>query len=165
MSVSSALVVRPFRPEDAPAAAGVVRRNLIEVNSRDYPLEEMVEYAATYGEEKLLGMARDGHSYTLLLDSRVVGCGTIAPRPQDGPDTAILLGIYVLPDLHGAGAGRRIVEALEADEYFRTAKRVIIHASLTAHAFYHHLGYAYVTGEIVPEDGGYYLMEKRPKGV
>ena len=38
-------------------------------------------------------------------------------------DESILLTIFVLPELHGKGIGRAMIETLEHDEYFLRAKR------------------------------------------
>ncbi|MGN0314297.1 MAG: GNAT family N-acetyltransferase, partial [Fusicatenibacter sp.] len=43
-----------------------------------------------------------------------------------------MTSIFVLPDYQGKGVGRKIVETMEADEYFRRAWRTEVGSSLAA---------------------------------
>ena len=61
-----------------------------------------------------------------------------------------MFNIFVLPEYQGKGVGRKIIEALEKDEYFLRAKRVEIPASITACEFYKKMGYDYKNGIAEP---------------
>jgi len=60
--------------------------------------------------------------------------------------------------------GRKIVETLEADEYFRRAWRTEVGSSLTAVSFYRKMGYVFKNGMIDADEYGVVRLEKR-KGV
>ena len=57
--------------------------------------------------------------------------------------------------------GRKIVEALEADEYFRRAWRTEVGSSLTAVSFYRKRGYEFKNGITDPDEYGVVRLEKR----
>ena len=153
------MTVRRFQPSDAEQLSAIVCRNLIEVNSRDYPLEEMQALASSYHAEKILQMASNAHTYVVCEENRIVGTGSISSFW--GSETeSILLTIFVLPEYHGKGFGKKIIEALERDELFLRASRIEIPASITACRFYEKMGYHYKNNTKTLDEEGLYRMEK-----
>ena len=57
--------------------------------------------------------------------------------------------------------GRKIVEALEADEYFRRAWRTEVGSSLTAVSFDRTMGYKFKNGITDADEYGVVRLEKR----
>mgnify|MGYP002226045077 CR=1 FL=1 len=53
------------------------------------------------------------------------------------------MSIFVLPEFHGKGVGRKIINTLETDEFYVRASRIEIPASITAMEFYRKFGYDY----------------------
>jgi len=93
------------------------------------------------------------------LDGRTVGCGAIGP--YWGSETeSCLFTVFVHPDFQGRGAGRRIMETLERDEYFLRARRVEVPASITGLPFYLKLGYRFKDGKQELDKEGLYRLEK-----
>lgn len=151
--------IRRFKEEDAEAVSSIVCRNFIEVNSRDYPLEDMEKLALEYTPEKILQINSYAHTYVLCDDNTIVATGSISSFW--GSETeSILLTIFVLPEYHGKGLGKKIIETLEEDEIFLRANRVEIPASITASKFYEKMGYHYKNNTKVLDDEGHYRMEK-----
>lgn len=151
--------VRRFQNSDAEKLAEIVRRNFLEVNIKDYPEAMMQELAESYTPDKIRGMSTWAHTYVVCEGGKPVGCGSIAPF-WGSESESILLTIFVLPELHGRGAGRAIMNALEGDEYFLRARRIEIPASITACEFYRKMGYAYKNGVKTLDAEGHCLMEK-----
>lgn len=153
------MLIRRFKENDAAEISTLIGRNFIEINSKDYPLEEMKEKALLFSSEKIKERASKGHTYVACDEDTIVGTGTISD--YWGSETeSILLTIFVLPEYHGRGIGRTIIETLEKDEYFVRAERVEVCASITACEFYEKCGYRYKDGIKVLDEEGHYRMEK-----
>ena len=72
-----------------------------------------------------------------------------------------MTSIFVLPDYQGKGLVRKIVETLEADEYFRRAWRTEVGSSLTAVSFYRKMGYEFKDGITDTDEYGVVRLEKK----
>lgn len=152
--------IRPYEPGDAEEIAALARRNLLEVNVQDYPLDEMRALADSYDAARIERTASRAHTYVALDGTKIVGTGSIASYWGSATES-ILLTIFVLPECHGRGVGRKIMETLERDELFLGASRVEVPATLTACAFYEKMGYTYKNGVKQRDEEGSYRMEKR----
>lgn len=154
------VTVRRFRNEDAEAVVALIRRNLLEVNIRDYlpgSIQAMVE---SHDAQCVLRTASYAHMYVLTDgdEGEIVGCGAISSF-WGSLTESILLMIFVKPELHGQGLGTKIIRTLESDEFFLRARRIEIPASITGTPFYEKMGYGYKNGRI-PDEEGFVRMEK-----
>ena len=104
--------------------------------------------------------AKEAHFYVAMDGDTIIGCGGITGY-WGSTEESYLTSIFVLPDDQGNGVGRMIVNALEADEYFRRAWRTEVGSSLTAVHFYEKMGYEYKNGIAEPDKDGVVRMEKR----
>ena len=104
-------------------------------NSKDYPSEVIKQLIEQQTPEHVMERASWTHFYVVEENETIVGCGAIGPY-WDKEDESSLFTIFVSPDYQGQGAGRKIIETLEKDEYFLRAKSVEIPASITATPFY-----------------------------
>lgn len=153
------LEVRRFHKNDAETVSKIICRNFLEVNINDYSKEEMEQLSEIYNSNKVLEVSDYAHMYVVCIDKKIVGCGAISSF-WGKQDESILLTIFVLPELHGKGIGRKIIETLESDEYFLRAKRIEIPASITACEFYKKMAYNYKGGIAELDDEGLYRLEK-----
>lgn len=158
------MTIRKFVSGDAQPLSALIRRTIREVNGKDYNQAETHDILAQYTSRYVTSIAAEGSLYVALdEDGSYLGCGAITPHDHN-PGEAYVLAVFIHPDHLGRGLGKSIMKAIEADPIFRRAARVELHSSLTAHGFYHKLGYAYTSGEAVPEVGHYnngcYQMEK-----
>lgn len=104
--------------------------------------------------------AQDGLISTLLkMRVNIIGCGAIGPF-WGKEDESSLFTIFVKPEEHGKGIGRKIIETLEQDEYFLRAKRIEIPSSINAVNFYKHFGYDHKKGFEEPDEEMIYRLEK-----
>ncbi len=149
----------PFFPEMAEEVSALIGRVLMEVNSKDYPLEALKPFAAHYSPETVLALAEAGQSFVALDGEKVIACGSVVPLP-DRPGESEIRALFVLPEYEGQGIGSALMAVLESDPIFTRARRVVVSASLTAHPFYAKLGYRYAGGVPVCEDNDHYWMEK-----
>ena len=151
--------VRKFQKADAEEVQELIVRNFLEVNSKDYGIKAMQELAVNYGIDKILQIASYAHMYVFELDDRIVGVGSISSFW--GSETeSILLSIFVLPEFHGKGVGRKIINTLETDEFYVRASRIEIPASITATEFYRKFGYDYKNGVKELDNEHHYRLEK-----
>jgi GNAT superfamily N-acetyltransferase len=151
--------IRRFNNDDATTVSKLICRNFLEVNIKDYAKEEMVSLSEVYNSDKVLAISSYAHMYVACMDKKIVGCGAISSF-WGNQEESILLTIFVLPELHGKGIGRKIIETLESDEYFLRAKRTEIPASITACEFYKKMGYNYKDGIEKLDDEGHCRLEK-----
>ncbi len=154
--------VRPFQPGDEAGMAGLIAHTLQVSNSRDYSPEYLDEIARGYGPGFFAERAGDTHFYVVLHGGRVIGCGGVTGYRGSAAES-YLLSIFVHPAYQGRGIGRRIMAALESDEYFTRASRAELAASITAVEFYRKLGYGFKDGVTEPDASGVVRMEKRTK--
>lgn len=153
------LVVRRFREEDAQEVSNLMCRNFREVNIKDYGVETVEELCASHHAEWVKETARDVHMYVALNEEKIAACGSISSF-NGSLEESYLMTVFVLPQLHGLGIGRRIIEVLEQDEYFLRAKRIELAASITAYEFYRKLGYDFKDGKKELDADRLYHMEK-----
>ena len=156
----SALIIRRFLSEDAEEVSDLIVRTLRTVSIRDYSAEYIEELITRMRPEDVRKRAVWTHFYVACLGGRIVGCGAIGPW-WDRTDESGLFSFFVLPEYEGRGIGRRIMETLEADQFFLRAERVEIPASVTAVPFYLKMGYTYKNGVSEPDGEGLVRLEKR----
>lgn len=151
--------IRRIQPADYKWTSEIVCRNFREINVKDYSEEAMAQLCDIYTPEKIQSIAEFAHMYVACIDGQVVGCGAIHSF-WGKLDESMLRTIFVQPEYHGQGLGRKIVLVLEEDEYFKRAKRIEVPASITAHEFYLSLGYQYKNGVKELDDEDHFRMEK-----
>ena len=124
-------------------------------------VEEMVEnqtraYFLRRGEQM--------HFYVACEDDgTVIGCAAIGRPYRDDPAESCLYSVFVLPEKQNRGVGRALIEAIERDPWFLTARRVIIPASINALHFYQGLGYTFAPGGDTLDEEQLYCLEKFPQ--
>ena len=92
-------------------------------------------------------------------DGKIIGTGSISSF-WGSKTESILLSIFVLPEFHGKGVGRKIINTLETDEFYVRASRIEIPASITAMEFYRKFGYDYKNGVKELDNEHHYRLEK-----
>lgn len=157
--VKNCISVRRFKEEDAEEVSRLIVRNFLEINSKDYGIAAMEELAKVYDSEKVLNVAGYAHMYVFEWNGKIVGTGSISSFW--GSETeSILLTIFVLPEFHGKGIGRKIINTLEQDELYTRSTRIEIPASITATEFYRKFGYDYKNGVKELDEEHHYRLEK-----
>ena len=153
------MIARRFEEKDAETVSQLIRTTIEISNKKDYPAELMDELIRTETPEHVLGRAGWTHMYVIEDGEKIVGCGAIGPY-WGKEDESSLFTIFVLPEYQGKGVGRKIMETLEADEYFLRARRIEIPASVTGVPFYLRMGYHYKNGISEPDEEHLIRMEK-----
>ncbi len=157
------IIIRRYSPSDEQQVLKLIIRNFYEVNIKQYPLEEMDEIADIYRNGKLKQLDDNTHFYVAVSinnnEEEIVGCGAIGPFDNE-PDTAILLTLFIKPELQGKGIGQLIIKELEQDRYSKEIKDIKLYASLTAYPFYLKMGYQYIDGtKVITEENNVVMIK------
>ena len=126
--------------------------------SNFYPKFSIKYLAKALDEKGVEKRASWTHFYVVEIDSEIVGCGAIGPY-WDSLTESSLFSIFVDPRFQGQGIGRKIIETLEQDEFFKRADRIEVPASMSAIPFYRKMGYEHKNGELVYSDE-HFALEK-----
>ncbi len=156
------LPIRPFRAGDETGMAEMIAATLRVSNKNDYAPEYIEEMVRRHSPAYFARRAEDSHFYVVCDGEEIVGCGGITGY-RGGAAESYLLSVFVRPAYQGRGVGRRIVGALEADEFFLRARRTELGASVTAVGFWRKMGYSFKDGASSPDGDGVVRMEKYKK--
>ena len=151
--------VRKFQTEDADEVSALIIKTLRTSNIKDYSAEYIENDVKRFTPEDVIQRAGWTHFYVACDNDIIVGCGAIGPY-WGKEDESSLFNIFVLPEYQGKGIGRKIIEALEQDEFFLRAKRIEIPAAITACEFYKKLGYSHKDGIDTVDDEQMFRLEK-----
>ena len=153
------MIIRRFREDDADKVSAMILYTLKISNSKDYTAEEISALGEQFHPDGVRERASWTHFYVAEEGDNIIGCGAIGPYWGSETESS-LFTIFVLPACQGRGIGRRIIEALERDEFFLRAERVEVPASITGVGFYRKLGYEYKNGIDHPDEERLYRLEK-----
>ena len=153
------MVIRRFKDEDAQPVSDMIIKALRISNSKDYSARELEEIAGHMQPEDIKKRAGWTHFYVVLEGDFIVGSGAIGPY-WDSLEESCLFTIFVDPNWQGKGIGRKIIETLEQDAYFKRARRIEIPASITGVDFYRKMGYDFKEGGEQVDAEGLYRLEK-----
>jgi GNAT superfamily N-acetyltransferase len=145
--------IRRFRASDAEKASKLIRRCLLEVNSKDYPMESIEKMCKQHSPENLIVISMKQDMYVFVRNNDVLGTGCLV---QNWIQT-----VFVNPDYQGRGIGKKLMVHLEKVMGDRGYVTSIVPSSITAYEFYRKLGYR-KTKVINDEDSGRnIIMEKK----
>jgi len=154
--------VRRYIDGDEIGICDLVKKDVLAENIKDYPKEAINHLIESHNEELIKKRAEMFHVYVLTDNEKIVGVGMIGPY-WDSLTESSFFTIFIDPSYKGQGLGRKIIETLEQDEYYKRADRVEIPASITAVEFYKHFGYGFKKLGNIVDNEGIYRMEKYPK--
>ncbi len=138
----------------------LIIQDLLTVNIRDYGIERVQKMTKDFTVEKLQNTFNKREKVFLaLIDDHVVGTAGLE-KSWYNDDEYWILTVFVKPENHRQGVGRKLIEEIEKYATNLPIKKLIIPASITAHEFYYKLGYRYKDGKKELNEEDMYLMEK-----
>ncbi len=152
--------IEPFQDCHAEAVSNLIRRNLREVNSKDYAedvIHSLVEY---FSPATLLNNSRSQTIFVATHDGQVIGTAALDNFGTAQSPSYYAVAVCVLPESHRQGVGLRLMEAVELKAKELGAKKVSLRAAITAKGFYQKLGYRFRHGREELDEHGTYVMEK-----
>lgn len=158
--------VRKFISGDEFEISKIIEKDIIKENIKDYSQKDIKELIKRLNSDFIKQRAEKFHCYVVIDDKKIIGIGMIGPY-WDSKTESSFFTIFIDPEYKGKGIGRKIIETLENDVYYKIANRVEMPASITGLEFYRHFGFGFkitdkINGNIV-DDEGEYRLEKYPK--
>ena len=137
------ITIRKYQTGDEKVIRNILHRNFDEVNSKDYPQEEIDSLKASYSLEKIILNAREREMFVALNEQEIIGTASLGKFGND----YYALSVFVSPDFHKQGIGRKLMTRIEQRAKENGAYRIIVPASITGELFYLKMGYAYLDGQ------------------
>lgn len=153
------MIIRKFNINDAEEVTKLVCRNLLEYNIKDYGLKRMTKFAQEYTTNKIIKIATNGNMYVACNKTKIIGCGAIMYN-NSLKNESIILTLFILPEYHNKGIGKKIIKILEKDPISLNCKKIVVNASLSSNIFYEKMGYSYKNNKKIPYLSECYQMEK-----
>lgn len=122
--------------DDYASMSKVIIACLQKVNSRDYPADVIDGLVQRHTPENLEVNLSEKYALVLKRRGEVVATGAL-----NGSE---IVTVFVKPELHGRGIGRKIMQALEKRALELGYESVEIHSSITAVEFYEKQGYQHL---------------------
>ncbi len=152
--------IEQFQSCQAEAVSNLIRRNLLEVNSKDYTEDAINELVAYFSPATLMENSRSQTIFVATQDGEVVGTASLANFGSVESPRYYAVTVFVLPELQRQGIGLRLMQAVESKARELGAEKITLHASITAKGFYQKLGYRFRDGSEKLDEHGTYAMEK-----
>ena len=155
------IIYRRFKDTDAKEVANLVKHTMLTTNSIDYSKEYLLNDLKRLTAIDFIERSKQFHCYVFIENqtNQIVAVGSIGPYWGKEEESS-LFNIFVLPEYQGQGIGRKLIQVLEQDIYFKKAKRIEVPASITGLQFYQKIGYIFKNGINSIDDEGLYRLEK-----
>ena len=152
---------RSFKNSDAEEVASLVKGTMLTTNIKDYSKEYLENDLKKLTAQDFKEKAKYFHCYVFVDDTvnKIIAVGSIGAY-WGKKDESSLFNIFVSPEYQGQGIGKRLIQVLEQDEYFKRAKRIEIPASITGLGFYQKMGYHFKNGNSSLDNEQLYRLEK-----
>jgi GNAT superfamily N-acetyltransferase len=98
--------------------------------------------------------------FVAIEDDNPVGTMGIKKDERGGKNDYVFVTVFVLPEKHGSGIGRLLIEKGEEYVHSLGGSKITIPATITAHMFYYKMGYRYVDPSKKPNQENIILMVK-----
>ena len=152
--------IEQFQDCQAEAVSNLIRRNLLEVNSKDYAEDVINSLVAYFSPATLRENSRTQTILVATHDGEVVGTAGLDNFGSTQCPDYYAVAVFVLPESQRQGIGLRLMEAVELKAKELGAEKITLRASITAKDFYRKLGYRFRDGCEKLDEHGTYIMEK-----
>lgn len=127
------ITIRKFRKGDERKISHLCRRCIAEINSKDVSEKETEFLINEFSPSGVVKYSKDSLMYVALLDEKIVGTGNLKENQ--------VRGVFINPNYHGYGIGRRIMNYIEGIAIRKGIRSVYLNSSAYAKEFYKKLGY------------------------
>ena len=152
--------IEPFQTHQAKAVSDLIRRGLLEINSKDYPLEFITYLVDYFSPAQIEENAQVQSIFVALEAGKVIGTSGLANFGSAEKPDYFGVAVFVAPECQGQGIGKHLIAAVEAKAKEIGARKITVRAAIRAERFYEKLGYRYKDGKDILDEKGYYILEK-----
>jgi len=125
--------IRNFKKEDAGKVSNLIRKCLLEVNSKDYP-KSVIEFMHNhFTPATLVQYSKERNVFVAVENEKILGTASLK---EDDIST-----VFVNPNIHGKGIGSKLMDKVEDLAKRNGYKTVKLSSSLTSFEFYKRRGY------------------------
>ena len=147
------ITVRKFKDDDGLEASDLIRKVLLELNSRDYP-ESVIQFLYNeFSPESIIKLSKDRLFLVAEEKGKIIGTITFTDN--------YIATVFVNPKEHGRGIGKKLMYTVEDIARKRKLKWIKLDASITAVEFYKKLGYSMEEKRDDKDYGITYIMTKK----
>jgi GNAT superfamily N-acetyltransferase len=132
------LKIAEFKAKDAKEVFKIIFRNLFEVNIKDYEPNVMFVMAEKHTPEQLIENSKTRKIFVATIPNYIIFKKIIGTATFEGN---YINSVYVLPEYHRKGIGKKMIEHIEKIAKFEKHKILRLHSTSTALKFYQSLGY------------------------
>jgi len=145
--------IRRFTTQDVKEVSSLIRKTLIESNSKFYPQKVINFLCNEYSPKNLIGMLRKKEFFIAINKGKIIGVA--------GLEKNNIISVFILPECQNKGIGKKLMNRVELKAKEKGFMEVNLNASINALEFYKNIGYE--EGKKVDEEnyGITYEMKKR----
>lgn len=144
--------IRKFEPEDAKEVSRLISRALREVSIRDYSRDVIENVESDYKPSELVKKSNKRDIFVAETKERIKGTASL--------ENNTIYSVFVDPEFHRKGIGRKLMEQVESVAEKRGIKRLEVPSSVTSVEFYRKLGYTEKKSYTLDQYGKIVLMTK-----
>lgn len=137
---------------DAWEISQVIIAALRTTNAKDYAQAVIEQVERSFSPSAVTRLLGTRTVFVALQRERVVGTTSL--------DGCVIRTVFVHPDLHGKGIGRKLMNTVEQAAHARGFALLQVPSSVSAEYFYVKLGYSSVR-EVINDDERTIVMERR----
>ncbi len=144
--------IRKFNEKDALGVSNLIRKALLEVNSKFYP-QSVIQYMCNeFSPKFLIKLSKERDFSIALTNSKIIGTITLI---DDYIGT-----VFVNPEYHRMGIGTKLMKSTENLAKERNIEILRLQSSINAIDFYEKLGYSKGEKKYSEEYGVTFEMSK-----
>ncbi len=132
------LIIRPMQESDCEAMAKLHARAVLAAYPAAYGDEVTRDWAQSRRPERYLKARKGGEQFLVVeQDKQIIGFGSW------GFSNGELSSMYIDPDYHGQGVGRRLFDDIMKNSRNEAAPVTWVKAALPARGFYEKMGFVF----------------------
>lgn len=145
--------IRRLTTQEIKEVSSLIRKTLIETNSKFYPQKIINFLCNEYSPKNLMGMLEKKEFFIAINKGKIIGVA--------GLEKNNITSVFILPEYQNKGIGKKLMNMVELRAKEKGFIEVNLNASINALDFYKYIGYE--EGKKVDEEnyGITYEMKKR----